>query len=280
MVDPFSEQLMLDDPTLSDIQSIRRKIYKFGCVVVRQFLPPADVAEFYDVTEQSFATSGRWLRILGIGDDEPLEHILDDRLRNFVSNVRIGQLFTDWFEGLTNGRSLYDLLRKNTAASDALARLLGSEWFPGATQLRRISPAASQQFRTWQQPIRMHCDGPSLSRDTYSINVWIPLVDCDDDTPGLQSVPGPFRPMQEAVRHDPATDFADRELEREQQELYTSGGDGRPRFVPRLQRGDVIIFHNWIMHATFVSEGMRKPRTSLELRFNAPRSADFENFAA
>jgi ectoine hydroxylase-related dioxygenase (phytanoyl-CoA dioxygenase family) len=125
----------------------------------------------------------------------------------------------------------------------------------------------------------MHCDGPTLSRHTYSINFWVPFADCPGDAPGLQLVPGPFRPMQEAVKHDLAAATVDHGVELEMQKHYSSGADGRPRFVPQLERGDVVVFHNWIMHASYATAEMTKPRTSFELRFNAPTPDLFEAFA-
>jgi hypothetical protein len=72
----------------------------------------------------------------------------------------------------------------------------------------------------------------------------------------------------------------DEEIELKLQAFYSSGQDGQPRFVPSLDRGDVVVFHNWIMHATHATAQMTKPRASFELRFDAPNRSDFEAFAA
>jgi ectoine hydroxylase-related dioxygenase (phytanoyl-CoA dioxygenase family) len=124
----------------------------------------------------------------------------------------------------------------------------------------------------------MHCDGPILSKHTYSINFWVPLVDCGVDAPGLQLVPGPFEPLQKLLKHDWQTNFVDHERELEMQEFYSTERDGGKRFIPHLRKGDVIVFHNWIVHGSYSTPQMTKPRTSFELRFNAPERSQFESF--
>jgi hypothetical protein len=259
---------------------VRRTIYDFGCILVRGFLPVERVDAFRELADRSFAMARSFLDLLNIDDSGPLEDIADPRLREFVASIRIGQMQTEWFEKLNDGRSIYDIVKHERQPWRTLTKLLGGAWFPGASTIRRVSSNTAQQFKTWQQPIRMHCDGPTLSKHTFSINLWVPLADCGVDAPGLQLVPGPFRPLQEAVKHDAERSYVDAELEQEQQRLYSSGLDGKPRFAPQMRRGDVLIFHNWIMHASYSTPEMRRTRTSFELRFDAPQRADFEKFAA
>jgi hypothetical protein len=216
--------------------------------------------------------------LLGIGDEEPDDGIAEPRLRTFVTNVRIGQINPDWFTELNPGRSIYDLVLAQGRARTFLDALLGGTWYPGAGHTRRVFTDRADVGSFTQKPIDMHCDGPSLSRHTYSLNVWVPLIDCGVDAPSLQFVPGPFEPLQRAVRHDMATATCDYQSQLEQQKFYSSGRDGRPRFMPTFRRGDVSIFHNWIMHGSYWTSDTRKMRTSFELRFNAPDPHDFEKF--
>jgi hypothetical protein len=274
----FEQELVIDPGDFRDVQSVRRKLYRFGCVVVRGFLAVEEIERFSVMAEASFVNACRLLKMLGIDDEEPVDGISDQRLRDFVRNVRMGQLNPKWFEILNDGRSIYDVLERSPGAKKAIRRLTGGDWFPGAAIVRRVSTTASQQSKTWQKPIAMHCDGPSLSRHTYSINIWVPLTDCGTTAPGLQMVPGPFRSLQEAVCHDLNRNYVDAEKQNELDRLYSSGSDRRPRFAPQFARGDVAIFHNWIMHSSYATASMSAPRTSFELRFNAPRAEDFECF--
>lgn len=275
----FERELIVEPADLdNDIRSIRRKLYRFGCVVVRGLLEAHGVTHFSAVTEATFTKSRQFLCLLGIADDEPLDLIADARLRDFVANIRIGQINPDWFQILNDGLSIYDLLTSSELANKRAKRLMGGDWFPGAAIIRRVSALTTQHLKAAQAPIAMHCDAPTLSRHTYSLNFWVPLDDCGVDAPGLQLVPGEFRPLQDLLLYDSERGYVDFEREQELQRLYSSGRDGRPRFVPKFSRGDVAIFHNWIMHASFTSTAMKLPRSSFELRFNAPSLMDFENF--
>lgn len=273
------EDLIFDYSDALDITRLRRTIYGMGCVVVRGLIPQGDIDTFAELAEHTFDTCRDLVQLLEISDDEPLDQIADSRLRKFVANVRIGQVEPNYFERFNEGRSIYQVLTGHPAGRQFVVALLGGEWFPGAAVVRRISPLASQQSKSWQAPIVMHCDGPILSRHAYSINVWVPMVDCPGATPGLQLVPGPFEPLRQAMKHDFETSSVDHEVELKMQQLYSEGGDGRPRFVPQLARGDVVVFHNWIMHGSYATPQMTQSRTSFELRFNAPSPEHFEAFA-
>jgi hypothetical protein len=278
--DEAREDLVFRHSPSPEIDRLRRTIYESGCVVVRGLIPKADIDLFADLAERSYDSCRQLLRILEISDDEPLEALSDARLRSFVSDIRIGQITSHYFSTVNAGHSMFDLLIGDAKRKAFVVSLLGGEWGPGAAIIRRVSPVPEQQSKSWQAPIVMHCDGPHLSRHTYSLNFWVSTVDCPGEVPGLQLVPGPFLPMQKAVKHDWETNTIDQDLELEMQKLYSSRQDGRPRFVPQLERGDVLIFHNWIVHGSYVTPAMTRPRTSFELRFNAPTRQHFEAFAA
>lgn len=274
-----NENLLFDYAATLDVTRLRRTIYEKGCVVVRGLISTDDVAVFAGMAERTFDTCRQLVQILEVPEDEPLDRIQDARLRKFVTNIRVGQIEPAYFERLNQGRSIYEILTAHPERRQFLLALFGGEWFPGAAVIRRISPVTSQQSKSWQAPIVMHCDGPILSRHAYSINVWVPMVDCPGEAPGLQLVPGPFEPLRQAMKHDFETSAVDHAIELEMQRQYSAGEDGKPRFVPQLARGDVVIFHNWIMHGSYATSQMTKPRTSFELRFNAPTRDDFEAFA-
>jgi len=274
-----SADLTFDYAADPDPKDIRNTLYRRGCAVIRGLISRQDMDSYTALAERTFDICAGMLKILDIGDTEPLDSITEVRLRKFVANVRIGQLESDYFRYLNSGATLYDVLMRNKERRAFVLSVLGREWFPGASVVRRVSPLVEQQDKLWQQPIRMHCDGPALSRHAYSLNFWVPLNDCHGASPGLQLVPGAFSEMQARMNHDWVTCSVDEKIELELQGLYSNGEDGLPRFVPSLDRGDVVVFHNWIMHGTHATARMTKPRTSFELRFNAPERADFEAFA-
>ena len=276
--DATFEHLYFDFLAEPDVDRIRRTIYHDGCVVIRNLISESRIDHYQDLSARCYEAQKHILQMLGVAEDEDPDQIPDQRLRSFVANTRIGQIEPPYLYHLCEGATFYDLLMGEKKTADLVATILGGEWFPGAIAARRISPVADQHFKSWQQPIVMHCDGPILSKHTYSINFWVPLVDCGTDAPGLQLVPGPFESLQKLLKHDWQSNSVDHEREREMQESYSKGKDGRRRFVPLLRKGDVIVFHNWIVHGSYSTPQMTKPRTSFELRFNAPERSQFEAF--
>lgn len=262
-----------------DTGKIRKAIFDHGCALIRGLVDEKRIEMFAMFAENTFDSCDRIARIFDVKDDEPLDEISHPGFRKFVMNRRIGQIEVPEFEFFNGGISLSDLLMTDAGTREFVQSVLGGVWFPGAMMARRVSPSKAKQSKCWQQPICMHCDGPILSKHTFSINFWVPLTDCVGTAPSLQLVPGPFAPLQELLRHDANASTVDVELQEQMERHYSSGEDGRQRFVPRLRRGDVLVFHNWIVHGTYATPDMTYDRTSFELRFNASESRQFEAFA-
>lgn len=261
------------------IPTIRATLFDSGCVVIRGLVPPERLDSYGRMAAETLDTCTRILTdILDVPLEERAQDIAEKRLRKFAINVRMGQVEKKYFAALNNGASIDDVLLGNPDQATFVRSLLGDGWHPGASIVRRVTPDPTVAGA--QQPILMHCDGPHLSRHTYSINFWLPTVDVPTDAPGLQLVPGPFEPMREIANHNWQTSTVDMDLVDASQKVYTSGQDGQPRFVPEIRRGDCVVFHNWIMHGSYATPDMTKPRISFELRFNAPTREAFESFAA
>ncbi len=45
-------------------------------------------------------------------------------------------------------------------------------------------------------------------------------------------------------------------------------------WTPTFEKGDVLAFTNFTMHATHLLPGMTKPRTSVEVRVSLPKTAN------
>jgi hypothetical protein len=274
------QHLYFDFLAEPDVDRIRHTIYRDGCVVIRNLISESRIDLYRDLSVRCYEAQKHILSMLGVAESENPDQIPDQRLRSFVTDTRIGQIKPSYFQHLCEGARFYDLLMGEKKTADMVVAILGGEWFPGATMARRISPLADQHFRSWQKPIVMHCDGPHLSKHTYAVNFWVPLVDCGADAPGLQLVPGPFEPLQKLLKHNWQSNSVDQEKELEMQAFYSEGRDGGKRFVPLLRKGDVVVFHNWIVHGSYSTPQMKKSRTSFELRFNAPELSQFEAFGS
>ena len=122
--------------------------------------------------------------------------------------------------------------------------------------------------------IPMHTDGSHYNDMLYGLTIWIPLDPCGREAPGLQiltanhhevrrfvdfdpSRPAPEAPYLNFHKYRPDAFHADR--------IHRQFGSSRivtPECVP----GDVIIFSNWTLHATYHHDGMQRSRSVIQAR--------------
>lgn len=95
------------------------------------------------------------------------------------------------------------------------------------------------------------------------LNVWIPLVPCGHDAPGLEIVAG-----SDGRRLDAANPSAAGVVERARLDeasvlaAFPSEAFWRPVLAP----GDALIFSGETIHRTHITQGMKRPRASIDLR--------------
>ena len=95
------------------------------------------------------------------------------------------------------------------------------------------------------------------------LNVWIPLVPCGHDAPGLELVAG-----SDGRRLDPANPCAAGIVERARLDeasvlaAFPSEAFWRPVLAP----GDVLVFSGETIHRTHITPNMKRPRASIDLR--------------
>lgn len=272
------DQFYFDRAAIVDFKHLRRKIFKTGFIVVRDLVSTNVINEYKTKAEDSFFKSQQILEVLGIRVDENLSSINEARITNFLNDVALGQVNNDVFEKF-QGIPMSDLLMGDSVSRKFVESLLGGVWYPGASNLRRVSPNLDIHGKHYQKPIHMHCDAPYLSKHTYSLNFWLPTVAVPSDAPGLQLSPGTIDEMRRGYKHSWSTLEFDRDEAENIQAFYTQGKDQGKRFVPHLKPGDAVVFHNWVMHGSWATSNMKVPRISYEIRFNAPDLDMFESFA-
>lgn len=304
----FSENLEFSFDSDFDIEQARNQIFDHGCIVIRRLIPKESIALYNALADHTYEATGRIFRFLEQAHSESgglgrllrlqerkkslsasekvrwsvlISKLSDDvaEFERFKNDIHYAQISNDDFVQLNSGASLSDILELSPHTQAFVKRLLGTIWYPGSTIIRRVGIAGGGSAAA-QEPIYMHCDGPILSRHAFALNFWVPLNDCGVDAPGIQFVPGPFENLRERVHHDLNAGTVDVAKQLAMQDEYTNAQDGRPRYVPRLERGDVAVFHNWVIHGGYHSPDMEKIRTSMELRFNAPKPEDFYKFAS
>ena len=125
----------------------------------------------------------------------------------------------------------------------------------GKTVLRRIEPTNPGDF---------HQDGAFLGPDVRTINVWIALSDCGEDSPGLEIVDCRVPQIVDTGTDDACFDWSTG------RSVALRANGGRPFARPLFKAGDAIMFDQLMLHATSYASTMTRPRYALESWFFAP----------
>jgi hypothetical protein len=111
-----------------------------------------------------------------------------------------------------------------------------------------------------------HQDGAFLGEGIRTLNVWIALSLCGDDSPSLDVVPQRLDGIVETGTAGAAFDWSVGEP------VVAGILGGRNVVRPRFAPGDAMLFDERFLHRTGVSPGMTRDRYTIESWFFAPSS--------
>lgn len=117
----------------------------------------------------------------------------------------------------------------------------------GKSTLRKVPPTSGAGW---------HQDGAFLGADIRTVNCWLALSDCGDDSPGLDIYPGRLNYIVETGTRDAPYDWA----------VGDAVVEELPRRweAPRFKAGDALFFDQLMLHRTGVRPGMTKHRLAIE----------------
>jgi hypothetical protein len=110
-----------------------------------------------------------------------------------------------------------------------------------------------------------HQDGSFMGRDIRSIDVWLTLSKCGQDSPGLDLVGRRFNDIVTTGTDGASLDWT---VGPGMVERVSKGRVVRPDFEP----GDALLFDQLLLHRTGIYPGMTKDRYAIEAWFAAPSS--------
>lgn len=122
------------------------------------------------------------------------------------------------------------------------------------TYLRRVTPEAAGTY------IPFHQDATALAN--AGLNVWIPLIDCGVDAPGLEIMARRTGEILPTITS--AGDYNQMEID---PTLVYDSFPEETRFYPTPKVGDAVLFLGSTVHRSHVAAGMTRERSSVELRF-------------
>jgi hypothetical protein len=171
-------------------------------------------------------------------------------------------------------------------------------WFQENNISRRIDPTpyTGEGFQysedeSYQGPLPPHLDA-FVHTPKFTVNFWVPLQHCGEDTPRLGVVRTPFANVLRFTGYNgPESGWLDAQDPNENYGLFRPEmkalADGekaavaefRARFaqqlwIPTYQLGDAMLLSNWTLHFTHAVPGMRICRENLEIRYMSAASVE------
>jgi hypothetical protein len=248
------------------LESAAEKFFRYDCLQVQGMLPAGRCRFFRQMVERIFADDDARAEAGLISDESEQRQYTN----GWIWETRFAQAAEGafCFEDIVASRRLWAILTE----------LCGKHWRPiEPSQLRRMSPRRKSS-RFLGSETSPHIDAQWGVEEKFTINVWTPLTACGVDAPGLELLLAPAEIIREIGQYDstipmdppgpggisPRINY--RAFERD---VLRRTFDADRFWTPENNVGDVLLFSNWCLHSTAITERMSKTRISLEFRVAA-----------
>ena len=254
----------LDETHPSDLSvtTLRHKIARHGCVLVRGLIPPERAEAMARGIDRAFeAFDG--CEASGSEADSPWYVPFAPPDAGRLAWRRRGWVRASgglW--AADSPRMLFELteLVEDSGVAALIEAYFGERPALSANKctLRRVPIDTNTNW---------HQDGAFLGRDVRSLNLWLALSPCGVDAPGLDLVPQRFLEVLPTGTEGALFDWS---VSPQVVEDAAGGPDAivSPEFGP----GDALLFDHLFLHRTGITPGMTRERWAIESWFFAPSS--------
>jgi hypothetical protein len=228
---------------------VRAGILRDGCLLVRGLVDRDEALAFGAQIDRAFAERER---------HEAGEPAAPGYYEEFVAHERYADIYRPWIKAgggvLAADSPMLSFEMMELFAKAGLPRLV--EGYLGEpalisvhkTTLRKADPSV---------PGAWHQDGAFMG-DVRSLNLWLSLSRCGDESPGLDIVP---RRLDRLVTTQ--TDEAFLDIQVSQKKAEEAAGD-KPIMRPIFEPGDALFFDELFLHKTASDPSMPRPRFAIE----------------
>lgn len=253
------------DPfTAAELAAVLRR---HGCAVVRGGLPQRDCQALLPRLEHNLAHA--YVPNQPPGDPTELNvplHFFCDRSETAALAARFAEIreqpIAAWHWGLDGVVSTADVwlrIAGLTTVIDAISLRLG-----GALTIDRSLGYARAKLGSQQRVLPFHQDARTGYWEIPTIAMWMPLVPCGEDAPGLEIVPRRLRSLFPVGLYG-GSDRTDYQAYPASalDELIPSWTVVAPVLAP----GDILLFDSYVLHRTQRISGCEGRRVNFDVRF-------------
>jgi Phytanoyl-CoA dioxygenase (PhyH) len=200
----------------------------------------------------------------------------DIKERTFWQQIQLGHVTRHDFKKFA-GYSYFEALKQS-----GLWKLTEKAWpemkvrESSACHSRRMKPLSNQQ-NLWDVPVDFHVDAQFHQDHKFTINFWTPLTPCGQTSPGLQVILLGMDATKKYLEYNPegyppepgdALYMNKFRTKKMQSTILKENGLLNYLWAPSFNVGDVLVFNNYAMHASYITPSMTEARTSVELRLD------------
>jgi hypothetical protein len=245
-----------------DLQRLRTAFAENGCALVRGLIPRARAVELAGGIDRVLSafdahaagTANESMSPWYVPFDPPTGRYRVGGRRNWVRAS--GAVWT-----VESPRMLFELCEvlDETGIGDLVTQYLGERPALSANKctLRRVPVDTNTNW---------HQDGAFLGADVRSVNLWLALSDCGDDSPGLEIVPRRLDTVLPTGTDGAMFDWS------VSPNLVDEVARNAPVIAPHFRAGDALLFDHLLLHRTAVGPRMTRERYAMENWLFAPSS--------
>jgi hypothetical protein len=256
---PHSGGLVEVESDELSVEIIGGAIIHHGCVLVRRLVPSTVAALLVEATVLAFEAQERWRD--GVESNHADNSAESPWFEPFAVNPRYAldpfhlplvRMNRDYHRVLLadSPPAMFDVVE---ALEHVGMRRLLADYF-GEQPVMTVSKTVLRRVPYQPQTLGWHQDAAVFGRPAPSLNCWIALTDCGDDSPGLEVLP---------LRVDHVIDTpGNRGLSRADKAMghFPRLQGVTPTFAP----GDALLFDDLLVHRTAMTERMTRTRFSIE----------------
>lgn len=235
---------------------LRAGILRHGSLLVRGLVGREEALRFAAAVDRSFRERDR--RDAG---SDPLADYYDE----FEPDERFSApMSRDWIK-VGGGVLAADSPRLMFEMFEIFSRAGFEDLIPGYLGERAAISTQKTTLRKAEPSVRggWHQDGAFMG-DVRSLNVWVSLSRCGDESPGLDIVPRRLDDLVELGGEGTILSY-----QVSQQTAEKAAGD-TPIVRPIFEPGDVLFFDDLCLHQTAAEPSMPNPRFAIESWFFGP----------